>query len=381
MLPRTERKGASWVPCRARHRVPTGAGLEQLLRRSGSWDRDRNAGIDHLLVLEPLIQAADAPWSSVRELCGAERCTQGAEVVVVASPFGAFDPELFHAVHCEGVVAAVAPQGPGRRGIVLLDVAPVPGTAGAPVVARGTASADSPAVLAIVAECPVRTDGAPVALTFAISWDSVCEALRDAPSTLPVPDKFSPCPGETLIGQAAPRVVVVEVDGGVWGTGLILTKGTAVTSAHTLRSRGLNRVWVKLLRTAARDAERLVADVVWMGQGFPDLAVLRFEQHDDSMVDLELCSDLTMASGSEVFTLGCPLLPPWAAGRLHPMLTKGIMTVRCNDVGEAAVLITTAAVHPGGSGGPLFMSSTSNLKVAGIMTRCTQLSLAFLPLI
>jgi S1-C subfamily serine protease len=138
----------------------------------------------------------------------------------------------------------------------------------------------------------------------------------------------------------ANRSVVMLRSANAVGSGIILSPdGLILTNSHVVRGAGSGSWKVRL-----SDAQELTATVVHPGAGQGDIF------RDLALVRIEGASDLPVAKlaggqpqeGEEVWAIGAPYARP-------EVVTKGVLKRLTQD----GIILTSAEVHPGNSGGPL----------------------------
>jgi S1-C subfamily serine protease len=158
-----------------------------------------------------------------------------------------------------------------------------------------------------------------------------------------------------LFRKAAPGVVLVLTKNSL-GSGAILDNaGRIITNAHVIG--GAQEVWVAL---KPKDGSELSKDLVFKAviekvDDVADLALLRMNAPQKSLVALKLGSASDLAVGQDVHAIGHPKGEVWT-------YTKGIISQIRNNYewsGEdkithrAKVIQTQTPINPGNSGGPL----------------------------
>ncbi len=138
----------------------------------------------------------------------------------------------------------------------------------------------------------------------------------------------------------ANRSVVMLRSANAVGSGIILSPdGLILTNSHVVRGAGSGNWKVRL-----SDAQELSATVVHPGTGQGDIF------RDLALVRINGASDLPVAKlaggqpqeGEEVWAIGAPYARP-------EVVTRGILKRLTQD----GIILTSAEVHPGNSGGPL----------------------------
>lgn len=138
----------------------------------------------------------------------------------------------------------------------------------------------------------------------------------------------------------ANRSVVMLRSANAVGSGIILSPdGLILTNSHVVRGAGSGNWKVRL-----SDAQELSAKVVHPGAGqgdiFRDLALVRIE--GASNLPVAKLAGGQPQEGEEVWAIGAPYARP-------EVVTKGVLKRLTQD----GIILTSAEVHPGNSGGPL----------------------------
>jgi len=187
-----------------------------------------------------------------------------------------------------------------------------------------------------------------------------------------------------FLHEALKAVVAVEAKHG-WASGvLVSTNGHIVTNAHALPpvfdsisiSRKVSRISVSVLV----DGKWMAAEVVYVFAAPIDLAILKIIRNNNNNNNnrillpapaVLLGPSYTLKAGSSVAVAGYPLWRPCTSTR--PLVTTGTaaLTVPAGHGDAPAVILTTADVHAGASGGAVFDVETGCL--IGVVTSNTRL--------
>ncbi len=150
----------------------------------------------------------------------------------------------------------------------------------------------------------------------------------------------------------ANRSVVMLKGSGAVGSGIILSPdGLVLTNSHVVRGSGSSNWKVRL-----SDAQELAATVVNPGAGqggiFRDLALVKI--NGVSGLPVARLSQARPQEGESVWAIGAPYARP-------EVVTQGVLRQLTQD----GIILTSAEVHPGNSGGPLLNQAG---EVIGINT-------------
>lgn len=138
----------------------------------------------------------------------------------------------------------------------------------------------------------------------------------------------------------ANRSVVMLRNANAVGSGIILSPdGLILTNSHVVRGAGPGNWKVRL-----SDAQELSATVVHPGTGqgdiFRDLALVQI--NGATNLPVAKLSDAQPQEGEDVWAIGAPYARP-------EVVTRGVLKRLTQD----GIILTSAEVHPGNSGGPL----------------------------
>ncbi|MBW4468086.1 MAG: trypsin-like peptidase domain-containing protein [Pegethrix bostrychoides GSE-TBD4-15B] len=153
------------------------------------------------------------------------------------------------------------------------------------------------------------------------------------------------------IADANRSVVMLQGRGAV-GSGIILSPdGLILTNSHVVRNGG-NGTW----RVRLSDAQELPATVIHPGAGegniFRDLALVQI--NGASNLPIAKMASAQPQQGETVWAIGSPYARP-------EVVTRGVLRQLTPD----GIILTSAEVHPGNSGGPLLNQQG---EVVGINT-------------
>uniref|UniRef100_A0A0E0A165 Glyoxysomal processing protease, glyoxysomal n=1 Tax=Oryza glumipatula TaxID=40148 RepID=A0A0E0A165_9ORYZ len=337
---------------------------------------------------------------------------RGDSLLIMGSPFGILSPVHFFNSISVGVVANCLPPGTARSSLLMADVHCLPG---APVF-------DKNSCLVGMLMKPLRQRGSSTEVQLVITWDAICNAWNsDKLERIGHPPIVLVTVGETSWASG----IILNKNGLIitnahllepWRFGrtssLGLQNKIASFSEHTCGGEN-NLLQPQQCKVSNEDAvkhelslfnfglkkDRAIsvrldhgerktwcnASVVFISKGPLDVALLQMEK-----TPIELCAIrpefVCPTAGSSVYVVGHGLLGPRSG--LSSSLSSGVVSkivkipstqhsqlssvVEVNNMDIPVMLQTTAAVHPGASGGVLLDSLgrmvgliTSNAKHGG----------------
>jgi S1-C subfamily serine protease len=210
---------------------------------------------------------------------------------------------------------------------------------------------------------PIQQPAQPFAQSSAQSPEPVAQSsiLSNPLAKLPFANQFAnqflphdpDLPGDTpnSIANANRSVVMLESPHSV-GSGIILSPdGLILTNSHVVQGGGMGQWRVRL-----SDSQELPATVVNPGGGegnlYRDLALVRI--NGGANLPVAKLASARPQEGEPVWAIGAPYAHP-------EVITRGVLK-RLTDDG---IILTSAEVHPGNSGGPLLNQQG---EVVGINT-------------
>ncbi|KAG9439202.1 hypothetical protein H6P81_019367 [Aristolochia fimbriata] len=345
---------------------------------------------------------------------------RGDLLLVMGSPFGILSPVHFFNSVSAGAVANCCPFGSSDSAVLMADVRCLPGMEGAPVFSRH-------ASLVGILTWPIRQRASGAEIQLVITWCAIVDAWRTHLQKDPLKTQvnLNHPPSALKFERALPSIVLVTVGESAWASGIILNKsGLILTNAHLLEPwrfsktlsggdefkfplsiplenridynegkdkhtrfpidlgyRGYKRIRVRL--DHVEPPSWCNARAVYVSKGPLDVALLQLENVPVEVlpINTELGCPLP---GSNVHVIGHGLFGPRAD--LRPSVSSGVVAkvvaikrpvnhyeLDSTTKGEFPVMLeTTAAVHPGVSGGAVVDSDghlvglvTSNARHGG----------------
>ncbi|KAF9970196.1 hypothetical protein BGZ73_007187 [Actinomortierella ambigua] len=300
----------------------------------------------------------------------------GKHLTLHGSGFGLIAPSVLMNNISQGVVANIVhPYRVARRAyqnaqsLIMTDAKYLPGMEGGPV------SWDETGELAGMSMLPIRrSDGEPVDITLVIPVACIISAIAPyvgAPKELMLPEHFAALSTNNLM-RARESVVMVQV-GQTWASGVVISKdGHILTNAHVFASfldNVSNRTWPTLrsgvslrVRIDNPQQQQWVDDceVVFVSDSCWDVAVIKipetcilhgFLPYLPLRTRQELNKSKPVVQGTPVFAIGHGIFGP-SSGVL-PLITSGSCSKVVSSHGQPVMLLSSAPVHRGNSGGVL----------------------------
>ncbi|CAA7015742.1 unnamed protein product [Microthlaspi erraticum] len=331
----------------------------------------------------------------------ASASSKGDTLVTLGSPFGILSPVHFFNSVSTGSIANCYPSGSLKKSLMMADVRCLPGMEGAPVF-------DKNGHFIGILIRPLRQKNSGVEIQLVVPWGAITTAcshlLLEEPSgggseALRIKTDAS-IPVQVAVQKAMESICLITVDDGVWASGVVLNEhGLILTNAHLLEpwrfgkggvygdkdnglepyvlgaeesqtSLGEKNIKHNFLRTGHRDIRvRLYhqdswcpAKVVYICKEQLDVALLQLEYVPGRLQPIA-ANYSSPPLGSSAHVIGHGLFGPRCG--LSPSICTGVVSKvvhtkmrMLQDATEfPAMLETTAAVHPGGSGGAVVNSS------------------------
>ncbi|KAF9162942.1 hypothetical protein DFQ26_003089 [Actinomortierella ambigua] len=300
----------------------------------------------------------------------------GKHLTLHGSGFGLIAPSVLMNNISQGVVANIVhPYRVARRAyqnaqsLIMTDAKYLPGMEGGPV------SWDETGELAGMSMLPIRrSDGEPADITLVIPVACIISAIAPyvgAPKELMQPEHFTALNTSSLM-TARESVVMVQV-GQTWASGVVISKdGHILTNAHVFTSfldNVSNRTWPTLrsgislrVRIDNPQQQQWVDDceVVFVSDSCWDVAVIKipetcvlhgFLPYLPLRTRQELKKSKPVVQGTPVFAIGHGIFGP-SSGVL-PLITSGSCSKVVSAHGQPVMLLSSAPVHRGNSGGVL----------------------------
>ncbi|KAI3697873.1 hypothetical protein L6452_30972 [Arctium lappa] len=342
---------------------------------------------------------------------------RGDLLLAMGAPFGVLSPAHFCNSISVGYVSNCYPPSSTHVSLLMADIRCLPGMEGSPVF-----GAQSEIVGMLTRPLRQRGSGAEVQLV--IPWEAIVTACGgfQSPNTINLKDSLKraheyPCSREVPpnpIQKAMSSICLVTIGDGVWASGVLLNnRGLILTNAHLLepwrfkkaraneshevvsniffthsnetgdwpptkQETKFNKTIDQRIRVRMDYLDRWIwcdASILYVSKGPLDIAVLQLNVVPDKLQPINM--DFTCPSpGSKVYVVGHGLFGPRCD--MSPSACVGVVAkvVKCmGETGQGdlpAMIETTAAVHPGGSGGAILNSNghmislvTSNARHGG----------------
>ncbi|KAJ4816290.1 protease-like protein [Rhynchospora pubera] len=327
---------------------------------------------------------------------------QGDSLLIMGSPFGALAPQHFFNSVSIGHIANCLPRSSRKISLLLADVRCFPGMEGGLVL-------DRHASLVGMLIAPLRQKGTDTEIQLVIPWGAIASALDNRLKE----SQFSQSMHNLTVSpfkKAISSVALITVNGS-WASGIILNnQGLILTNAHLLEPwrfgststldllnkttplreeignrqslpnlsyTGYGKISVRLNHLDSQ--VWCDASVVYVSKGPLDVALLKLNSFPSKLcaIDLEFqCPP----RGATIHVVGHGLIGPRSG--LFPSVTSGIISnvftipgplyapeasiVETQNSSSIPVMLqTTAAVHPGASGGAVV---NSDGRLVGLIT-------------
>ncbi|KAD3337799.1 hypothetical protein E3N88_33320 [Mikania micrantha] len=337
---------------------------------------------------------------------------RGDLLLAMGAPFGVLSPAHFCNSISVGYVSNCYPPSSSKASLLMADIRCLPGMEGSPVFGEQSE------IVGMLTR-PLRQRGSGAEVQIVIPWEAIIDSCVGflSPNTINLKDSSKHDHGSHLIHPnpvelAMSSICLITINDGVWASGVLLNnRGLILTNAHLLEpwrfkktaaNENNHRTMSNIFFTPSndtKDAKALTAQskiyhqsirvrvdyldrwiwcdahVVYVSKGPLDIAVLKLEFVPDKLQPIVM--DFTCPSpGSKVYVTGhglfgprCDLLPSTCVG----VVAKVVKAQRAAGQGDVPAMIeTTAAVHPGGSGGAVLNSDghmislvTSNARHGG----------------
>ncbi|KAJ0808568.1 putative peptidase S1C, peptidase S1, PA clan, peptidase S1, PA clan, chymotrypsin-like protein [Helianthus annuus] len=317
---------------------------------------------------------------------------RGDLVVAMGAPFGVLSPAHFCNSISVGYVSNCYPPTSSKASLLMADIRCLPGMEGSPVFGEQSE------IVGMLTR-PLRQRGTGAEVQLVIPWEAIIKTcagfLPTNTTTLKEDSVKHPNPVELAMSS----ICLITINDGVWASGVLLNNhGLILTNAHLLepwrfkKTAPSHKTVSNIFFTPSNDTaafeskrnhqsirvrvdylERWIwcdASVVYVSKGPLDIAVLQLEFVPDKLVPIVM--DFTCPSpGSKVYVTGHGLFGPRCD--FLPSSCVGVVAKVVKAQGEVPAMIeTTAAVHPGGSGGAVLNSDghmislvTSNARHGG----------------
>ncbi|KAF9382309.1 hypothetical protein CPB97_007237 [Podila verticillata] len=300
----------------------------------------------------------------------------GKRLTLHGSGFGLIAPSVLINNISQGVVANIIhPYRAARRAdqhassLVLTDAKFLPGMEG------GAVSWDETGELAGISMLPIRrTDGEPVDISLVIPVACIISAISPyitGPKQTLLPSHFAAL-NTTSLMVARQAVTMVQV-GQTWASGVVISKhGHILTNAHVFTSflDNVSNSTLPTLRSGVSLRVRIDSpqnqqwvddcDIVFVSESCWDIAIIKipethvlngFLPYLPLRTRGELVSAKPIMKGAPLFAIGHGIFGP-SSGVL-PLITSGVCSKVVTHNQQSVMLLSSAPVHRGNSGGVL----------------------------
>ncbi|XP_017978709.1 PREDICTED: glyoxysomal processing protease, glyoxysomal isoform X2 [Theobroma cacao] len=333
---------------------------------------------------------------------------RGEFLLAMGSPFGILSPVHFFNSISMGSVANCYPPKSSDRALLMADIRCLPGMEGGPVFG------DQNTLVGILI-IPLRQKSSDAEIQLVIPWEAIASACSDLLLKEPqIAEKGihinkgnlnavgngllsnsngsnelccynhdhpnSSCPSRLPIEKAMASICLITIDDGVWASGVVLNdQGLILTNAHLLEPWRFGKTTVGTgTRTEVPffpPEESASPEGKGFNRGPLDVALLQLDRIPDKLSSIVV--DFAQPSlGSKAYVIGHGLLAPRCG--FAPSVCSGVVakvvkaemplyykSLLPGDSEFPAMLETTAAVHPGGSGGAVV---NSDGRLIGLVT-------------
>ncbi|CAH1440166.1 unnamed protein product [Lactuca virosa] len=318
---------------------------------------------------------------------------RGDLLLAIGAPFGVLSPSHFSNSISVGYVSNYYPPSSSHISLLMADIRCLPGMEGSPVFGEQSK------IVGMLTR-PLRQRGSGAEVQLVIPWEAIvtsCTRFLSPNTKTPLKRHVIP---PNPIENTTSSICLITIGDGVWASGVLLNHhGLILTNAHLLEpwrfkkphenhKNTISNIFFTHSKEAKQEREfnqrvqvrvdyvdnRVWCDanVVYVCKGPLDIAILKLEfvPHKLQPIVMDFTCPLI---GSKVYVVGhglfgprCDFLPSACVG----VVAKVVKTGGDGDI--PAMIETTAAVHPGGSGGAILNSNghmislvTSNAKHGG----------------
>ncbi|KAI8361544.1 trypsin-like cysteine/serine peptidase domain-containing protein [Mortierella sp. GBAus27b] len=341
----------------------------------------RNVGISGLAVLRLKPSPVTPPYIGEQNVFDRHPYhlsvpTIGKKLTLHGSGFGLISPSVLINNISQGIVANIVhPYRAARRAdeqansLILTDAKFLPGMEG------GAVSWGETGELAGISMLPIRrTDGEPVDIALVIPTACIASAVSpyiSIPRQPLLPDHIAALNTGSLV-NARQAVVMVQV-GQTWASGVVISKqGHILTNAHVLSSfldNISNRTWPSLrsgvslrVRIDSPQQQQWIDDceLIFVSESCWDVALIKipetcvlngFLPFLPLRTRNEISKSRPIMQGTPLFAIGHGIFGP-SSGVL-PLITSGICSKVVTYSKHPVMLLSSAPVHRGNSGGVL----------------------------
>ncbi|KAI3814894.1 hypothetical protein L1987_14541 [Smallanthus sonchifolius] len=321
---------------------------------------------------------------------------RGDLLLAMGAPFGVLSPSHFCNSISVGYVSNCYPPSSSKASLLMADIRCLPGMEGSPVFGEQSE------IVGMLTR-PLRQRGSGAEVQLVIPWEAIIKACTGflSPNTTNLKDPLKHDFGSRLIHPnpvelAMSSICLITINDGMWASGVLLNNhGLILTNAHLLEpwrfkktaaNENNHKTMSNIFFTPSNETEDTTAlafqskrihqnirvrvdylnhwiwcdaSVVYVSKGPLDISVLQLDFVPDKLQPIVM--DFTCPSpGSKVYVTGhglfgprCDFLPSSCVG----VVAKVVKAWESTGQGDVPAMIeTTAAVHPGGSGGAVLNS-------------------------
>ncbi|KAL3851336.1 hypothetical protein ACJIZ3_013218 [Penstemon smallii] len=298
---------------------------------------------------------------------------RGDLILAMGSPFGILSPLHFFNNISVGSIGNSYPPNSFTRSLLMADIRCLPGMEGSPVFTEHAR------FIGLLTR-PLRQKISGTEIQLVIPWEAIASACRDLlheeshitwkginynSGNLKTIENMSP------VEKAMTSICLITTDDGSWASGVLINKqGLVLTNAHLLEPWRFGKTAVNSDRNVTKSEFALIPnnDLVPTSQKAADISPIyenALSRHRNVRVRLDFMDPWMWTDASVVYVSKGPLD--------IALLQLKFRTKRLNLYEQfPAMLQTTAAVHPGSSGGAVVNSNgcmiglvTSNAKHGG----------------
>lgn len=264
----------------------------------------------------------------------------GTGVEVHGCPFGSMAPLHFQGWSARGRIANIVSGG----NLWLVDVKALPGMEGSQIILTGD-TMKLAGMLLVPLRAPKSAAEINIGLPMSIIMRHCFDQEMCMDTCMHSPDTINP------ISVTASVVGLRTVQGG-WATGIAVTQDCVLTVAHLFDSTAASSTVVEV--DVLSCGQVLRGRLVYVFMNGMDLAVVRTVQAD--LVPISMNPEVEIQKGDPIILVAHSIFDP---GVLQgPSMTGGHVA---RVVDERALILCSASIHAGGSGGAVVSSSDGSL--------------------